>query len=138
MTGTERKQDWIIKDIRIGSSVQPADAAPKDQPTAYHSPRLKRTIMGGPGNRSSIIDCSCGARFDGVYEYIGHDRRVCDWYARHAGIAGGGDAVARILRQYDEALDVVNYPDYSRINGWITVSPKETLDLLRTERTKEP
>jgi hypothetical protein len=125
--------NWIIKDIRVGNAVQPFGEAPKDEPTTYHSPRLKRTIKGGPGNRSSIIDCSCGARFDGVYEYLGHDGRMCDWYAQHAGIAGGGDAVARILRWYDEALDVINYPDYSKISGWITVSPREILCLLRTE-----
>jgi len=127
--------NWIIKDIRFGHSVQPTDAAPKDEPTSYHSPRLKRTIKGGPGNRSSIIDCSCGARFDGVYEYVGHERRVCDWYARHAGIVGGGDVVAKILRWYDEALDVVAYPDYSRVSGWITVSPTELLNLLLREPT---
>lgn len=106
--------NWIINDIRVGNAVQPSGEVPKDEPTAYHSPRLKRTIMGGPGNHSSIIDCSCGARFDGVYEYLGHDRRMCDWYARHAGIGGGGDAVAKILRQYDKALDAIDYPEHPR------------------------
>lgn len=107
--------NWTIKDIRVGNAVQPSGEAPKDEPTAYHFPRLKRTIMGGPGNRSSIIDCSCGARFDGVYEYLGHDRRMCDWYARHAGITGGGEVVAKILRQYDAARDAIDYPDHLRI-----------------------
>jgi hypothetical protein len=128
--------NWTIKDIRVGNAVQPSGEVPKDEPTAYHSPRLKRTIMGGPGNRSSIIDCSCGGRFDGVYEYVGHERRMCDWYARHASIAGGGDVVAKILRQYDEALDVRDYPDHPRTSGKILVDPKELLGMLRTESEK--
>lgn len=131
--------NWTIKDIRVGNAVQPSGEAPKDEPTAYHFPRLKRTIMGGPGNRSSIIDCSCGARFDGVYEYVGHDRRICDWYALHAGITGGGEAVAKILRQYDEARDGVDYPDHPRTRGKIMSDPKKFLmlhlSLLRTEPT---
>lgn len=126
--------NWTIQDIRIGNAAQPSGEAPKDpkdDPTVYHSPRLKRTIMGGPGNRSSIIDCSCGARFDGVYEYIGHERRVCDWYARHAGIVGGGDAVAKILREYDAALDVVRYPDHPSTRGKIMVDPEQFIGMLR-------
>lgn len=106
--------NWTIKDIRVVNAAQPSGERPKHAPTTYHSPRLKRTIMDGPGNRSSIIDCTCGARFDGDYAYVGLDRRVCDWYAQHAGIMGGGEAVAAILRQYDTALDLVDYPDYPR------------------------
>jgi hypothetical protein len=93
----------------------------------------ERRVSGGPGNRSSIIDCSCGGRFDGVYEYVGHERRMCDWYARHAGIVGGGDVVAKILHQYDEALDVRDYPDHPRTSGKILVDPRELLGMLRTE-----
>jgi hypothetical protein len=125
--------DWTIKDIRIVNVAQPAGLRPKDEPTAYHSPRLKRTIMGGPGNRSSIIDCSCGARFDGVYGYIGRDRQMCDWYAQHAGITGGGEAVAKILRQYDAALDVVDYPDHPRTRDKKALDPEAVLGMLRTE-----
>ena len=125
--------NWTIKDIRVGNVAPPSGEAPKDEPTIYHAPRLKRTIMDGPGNRSSILDCSYGGRFDGVYEYVGHERRVCDWYARHAGIVGGGDAVAVILRQYDEACDVIDYPDHPGMRGKITANPKEILDRLRRE-----
>jgi hypothetical protein len=125
--------NWTIKDIRAVCTVQPSGEARKDEPTAYHSPRLERTIMGGPGNRSSIIDCSCGARFDGVYEYLGHDRRMCDWYAHHAGIVGGGDFIAKILRQYDEALDARRYPDIRGRCDKSAVNPRTILDMLRTE-----
>jgi hypothetical protein len=117
--------------IRGVNAVQPSDGARKDEPASYHFPRLKRTLMGGPGNRSSIIDCSCGACFDGLYKYLGHDRRMCDWYARHAGITGGGDAVARILQQYDEARDVIDWPDHPKIRGKSTVSPRTILAMLR-------
>lgn len=122
--------NWTIRDIRIGNAVRPSGDVPKDEPTSYHSPRLKRTIMGGPGNRSSIIDCSCGAL---AYEYLGHDRRMCDWYAQHAGITGGGDAVAEVLRQYDAARDVVDYPDHPRTRGKKVVDSRAVLDMLRTE-----
>ena len=125
--------NWTLKDIRVGNVSAPPGAAPKDEPTAYHAPQLVRTLMDGPGNRSSITGCSCGGSFDGVYEYIGHTRRMCDWYARHAGIAGGGAAVAVILRQYDEAHDVVDYPDHPRARGEILVNPEEILDRLRRE-----
>jgi len=125
--------NWIIKDIRVGNAVQPSDDAPEREPTTYHSPRLMRTIMGGPGNRSSIIDCTCGARFDGDYAYVGRARRVCDWYAQHASIVGGGEAVAKILRQYDEALDVIRYPDHPRSVGKVGRDPEELLGMLRTE-----
>lgn len=125
--------DWTIKDIRVVNVAQPSGAALKDAPTSYHSPRLKRTIMGGPGNRSSIIDCSCGACFDGVYEYLGHDRRMCDWYAKHAGITGGGEAVAKILSQYDAARDVVDYPDHPRTRGKNMIDPEAILNTLRAD-----
>ena len=127
--------NWTIKNIRIGNVTQPSGEVPKDAPTFYHSPRLKRTLKGGPGNRSSIIDCSCGARFDGVYEYLGHDRRMCDWYAKHAGITGGGEAVAKILRQYDTVLDVIHYPDHLQTRGNNANDPKAILDRLRAKRT---
>lgn len=120
---------WTIKDISVGNAVQPSGALPKDEPTAYHSPRFKRTIMDGPGNRSSIIDCTCGASFDGD-EYLGHDRRMCDWYAQHATIAGGGEAVAKILRQYDQALDARNYPDGS---GESDADPNAIIATLRVK-----
>lgn len=125
--------NWTIKDIRIGNTAQPSGEAPKHKLTAYHSPRLFRTIKGGPGNRSVISDCSCGARFEGAYEYIGHDLRMCDWYARHAGIEGGGEAIANVLRQYDEALDVIRYPDDPQTRGKIAIDPRAVLDTLRTE-----
>jgi hypothetical protein len=130
-----RANNWTIKDIHGDNVVLPAGEAPKDEPTAYHSPRFKRTLIGGPGNRTSIGGCSCGGRFDGVYEYVGHEHRMCDWYARHAGIMGGGDAVAMILRQYDEARDVVDYPDHPRTRGKIkiTATPKEILGSLCRE-----
>lgn len=124
--------NWTISDVRVGNAVQSSGEAPKDERTAYHSPRLKRTIMGGPGNRSSIIDCSCSARFDGVYEYLGHDRRMCDWYARHASIKGGGETVAKILLRYDEALDVRDYPDHPRTRGKTPLDPAAVLSMLRT------
>jgi hypothetical protein len=130
---TDNTDNWTINDIRVGNVVQPAGKVPKDEPTAYHSPRLKRTIMDGPGNRSSIINCSCGARFDGVYEYRGHDLRMCAWYAQHAGIVGGGDAVAKILHQYDEALDVRDYPDHPRTRGKSAIDPRSVIDMLRME-----
>ena len=104
-----------------------------EEPTPYHAPRLARTIMNGPGNSSSIVDCWCGVRFDGVHEYRGHKRRMCDWYAQHAGIVGGGDEVENILRQYDEALDVRDYPDHPRTRGKITFNPREILDRLRRD-----
>jgi hypothetical protein len=91
----------------------------------YH-PRTR-----GPGNRSSINGCSCGGRFDGVYEYIGHKRRMCDWYARHAGIAGGGDAVAMILGRYDDAMDAADYPNDPSTRGKVTASAREILGMLR-------
>jgi len=128
----EPVKDWVIQNIHAGNVAQPSGESTKEAPTAYHSPRLKRTIMDGPGNRSSIIDCSCGACFDGVYAYIGHDRRMCDWYARHASIVGGGETVAKILRQYDEALDVARYPDHPRTRGKSAATPETILDTLRS------
>ena len=59
--------NWTLKDIRVGNVSAPPGAAPKDEPTAYHAPQLVRTLMDGPGNRSSITGCSCGGSFDGVY-----------------------------------------------------------------------
>ncbi len=89
--------------------------------------------MEGPGNRSHITDCSCGEHFDGTYEYIGHKRRMCDWYARRAGITGGGEVVAALLRQYDAALDAADYPDHPHTRGKTTGSPAEILGSLRRE-----
>jgi hypothetical protein len=125
--------NWTIRDIHVGSVVQPSGEAREDKPTTYHSPRLKRTIMDGPGNRSSIIDCSCGAHFGEAYEHISHNRRMCDWYAHHADIVGGGDFVAKTLRQYDEALDARDYPDHPRTRDENMVDPRAVLDILRTE-----
>ena len=125
--------NWVIKDIHISNVAQPSGDVPKPVPTSHHEPRLKRTIMGGPGNRTSIIDCTCGARFNDAYAYVGHDRRMCDWYARHAGIAGGGEEVKRILREYDHARDAIDYPDHPRTSGRIARNPDEILDLLRTK-----
>jgi hypothetical protein len=128
--------NWTVKDIDIdyGNAAPPSGEPPKDEPTAYHAPRLNRTLKGGPGNRSSINACSCGGRFDGVYAHVGHERRMCDWYAQHAGIVGGGAAVQMALRQYDEALDAVSYPDHPGTCGKIAVSPREIIDGLRKER----
>jgi hypothetical protein len=120
-------KNWTINRVCIGSLINQGEAR-KIELTAYHSPGLKRTIMGGPGNRSSIVDCSCGGRRDGG---IGRDHQMCDWYARHAGISGGGDAVAAILRQYDEARDVADYPDHPRNRGMTAVNPSELLAMLR-------
>lgn len=114
-----------------GFTAQPTGATPKENPTDYHSPRLMRTIMGGPGNRSSIINCKCGGQFDGTYEYIGHAQRMCDWYAQHAGITGGGATVARVLREYDKALDIIRYPDHPCTKDNPVDSPIAILALLR-------
>lgn len=101
----EPVKDWVIQNIHAGNVAQPSGESTKEAPTAYHSPRLKRTIMDGPGNRSSIIGCSCGA----APTYIaGH---MSDWYARHTGIVGGSARVRIILWQYDSTLDVRDYPD---------------------------
>ncbi len=130
-----KSENWKIENIHVGNVTTPPGETPRDEPTTYHSPRIRRTIMGGPGNRSSINGCTCGGSFDGVYVYVGHERRVHDWYARHAEIVGGGDAVARILRQYDEALDAIDYPDHPRISGKIAprpLKPEELLGMLRT------
>src|SRR4029079_7027629 len=100
----------------------------RDEPPVSHSPRLKRTIMDGPGNHSSIIGCLCGWRFD-----LGSDYQMCDWYAQHAGIVEGGAFVTKILRQYDEALDEIDYPDHSRTTVNNESDAQTVLHRLRTE-----
>jgi hypothetical protein len=134
-----RTGDWIIKDIRVVHVVGDFNAA-REAPalTPYHSPHTARTIMGGPGNRSKIMSCSCGARFNGDSAYVGRDRRLCDWYADHAGIAGGGEAVTEILRQYDVALDVRDYPDHPRMQGKPGGDPEEIFLQLRVDPTGNP
>jgi hypothetical protein len=127
-------RDWVVKNILIGNVAVEAGATQEaPAPTTYHFPCLARTIMGGPGNRSRIMSCSCGACFKGHYTYVGLERRLCDWYADHAGITGGGEAVAKILRQYDEALDVRDYPDHPRMRGTTARDPEELLRQLRRD-----
>lgn len=106
--------DWVINDIRVSNVAQPSGPVPEDKRTPYHSPRLKRTLMDGPGNRSSIIDCSCGARFEGAYNYQTHEIDVNNWYASHARIEGGGNAVEETIAQYDNALDLRDHPELRR------------------------
>lgn len=108
-------KNWVVNDIRVGNVAVKQPSEPYvEKRTPYHSPKLSRTLLDGPGNRSKIHGCSCGAKFDGVYEYVGHDRRMCDWYAAHARIKGGGPGVTQILSAYDRARDARDYPDHPR------------------------
>lgn len=70
-----------------------------------HQPNLARELYDGPGNRSRVVDCSCGARPDDG------EKSTSRWYAQHAGIANGAAAVEGTLRRYDAALDARDYPD---------------------------
>jgi len=63
---------------------------------------------------------------------------MSDWYAQHAGIAGGSNAVAKILRQYDEARDIIDYPNHPQTHGKSTVPPKEILGRLRVASAMQP
>lgn len=63
---SEPEPSWTINDIQVGHVVvrpTPAERAAFDerrrQNAADHMPRISRTLIGGPGNRSRVDGCSC-------------------------------------------------------------------------------
>jgi hypothetical protein len=70
---------------------------PRPDP-ARHEPVCARTLLEGPGNKSRIHGCTCGAKVTSA-----------EAYAAHVGWAM--NAVCTLLRLYDGARDLVDYPD---------------------------
>lgn len=131
----DKNKDWVIKDIRIGNGAVTNAADPCGTfPTRHHQPVIARTLRDGPGNHSTIMGCSCGARDHEPHEYRERRHRASAWYAKHAGIEGGGALVADLLAQYDQALDVQRYPDHPLMRGITTeADPAKILKKLRRE-----
>jgi hypothetical protein len=71
--------DWVINDIKIGNAV--VDGATASGTIGFeievpnpsvHRPRIARTMLEGPGNRTLVRGCSCGAATMSAETYADH------------------------------------------------------------------
>ncbi len=129
---TEPQRDWIVKDIQVGNrcgfcgksfdigtghvcseaAISPGGKTflttvpppkPKPDPTVHH-PRITRTLMEGPGNRTDIRGCACGAEVMSVEAYAAH-------------VGWPVEAMRAVLDLYAIADDLIDYPGHPELRS---------------------
>jgi hypothetical protein len=108
-----KERGWVVKNITVGNVfVPPESQAEQARRLAYeavaaarHRARFARTIMGGPGNQSSIHGCYCGE------SYNRYDRTQPPPVVRYAAHIGSDVRLVQgVLAVGDAFYDAIDHP----------------------------
>jgi hypothetical protein len=108
VTSRSTPRDWIVDGIEVGNVVAASDPRVNPGGTTdfeidprLHAPRIARTLMEGPGNRTRVRGCACGAWPTSPEAYADH-------------VGWPVEAVRALLDLIGIADDLLSYPETMR------------------------